>query len=249
MIAAAESTGATQFNECAAVGRLDVAGWYASGVLVHPRVVLTVAHAGPRGGKPLPRAVALRVADLSEPSGAEIIQGGFIDHEEYSGRGEYDLAVMVLDRDASVLPVALASSQEIASAGHVTLVGFGADCECWMGLRIRRSATVPICFFGGDDDAPPEKFAAVRFRPVLEFLVGSDDCGPSFGDSGGPAYIEVEGRRKLAGIISRPAARKKPFCKGLTILSRIDAFRPWVESRIPRGDAIFSSTSLVASLS
>ncbi len=239
--------GVEHFGQCAAVGRLDIAGWYASGVLVHPRVVLTVAHAGPRGGKPLPRAVALRVGDLSDLSGAEVIEGRFAGHDAWSGSGAYDIAAMILERNASVEPASLATAAEIAGAIEVTLVGFGADCERWMGLSVRRSITVPIRFFGGGPEALPECFASTRFSPALEFLAGAEDCGACFGDSGGPAYIEAGGRRKLAGIVSRPAARQKPFCKGLTILTRVDGLRDWIQSLIPEGLTSFSSTANPAS--
>lgn len=221
------------WDECAAVGRLDVAGWCSSGVLVHSRVVLTTAHSGPLGGTAVPRAVILRTADLTDSAGAEIIEGKFVAHESYTGKGAYDLAAMILERESSTRPVDLASSSEIAGATEVTLTGFGADCEARMGLRLRRAVTVPVAFFAGESGAaPPDPFASIRFNQSVEFLCGADDCGPSYGDSGGPAYIVVEGRPKLAGIISRPAARRAPYCKGLTVLTRIDALRSWIQLRI-----------------
>jgi secreted trypsin-like serine protease len=227
---------ASQFDDCAAVGRLDVAGWYAGGVLVHPRLVLTVAHTGPEGGKALPEAVVLRVQDLSCPGeGAEVIGGLFAAHEAYTGNGACDIAAMVLERASTVPPVPLATAAELAGAREVILAGFGADREAgWLGLSVRRAVTVPIRFLAGSvSDWECSSPGSIRFDPTLEFLAGAEDRGACFGDSGGPAYIIAGGTRKLAGIISRPAVQQKPFCKGLTILTRIDGFQSWIEARIP----------------
>ena len=216
----ARDAAGVDLDHCAAVGRLD-AGWACSGVLVHPRIVLTTAHG--RYWSPLPRAVALNTADLTQP-GAEIIPGRFISHPSYTGRGAYDIAAMILDRPAEAKPVDLASTREIAEATHVTLAGFGACVEIrGSGLKIRRSTRVPI----RSGDA-----LSRRFDPDLELIVGADDRGACFGDSGGPAYIGSNGQRKLAAIISRPLAAQKPYCKGPAILTRVDSFASWIQSLI-----------------
>jgi secreted trypsin-like serine protease len=175
------------------------------------------------------------VADLADAAGAEVIEGRFVPYEAYRGTGAYDIGAVVLERESDVPPAVLASTAEIAAAGEAMLAGFGARYEARdLGLTVRRVATVPIRFFSADPGSVASgELAAIRFHPDLEFLAGWEESGPCFGDSGGPAYIRADGRRKLAGIISRPAARRKPFCKGLTILTRIDAFQDWIRARIP----------------
>lgn len=53
------------------------------------------------------------------------------------------------------------------------------------------------------------------------------------GDSGGPAYLEVNGRLHLLGVASRGDSIPLPLtpdCFIMSIFTRVDAFLPWIQS-------------------
>ena len=90
----------------------------------------------------------------------------------------------------------------------VRFVGFGVDEARRVGVR--RTATNTI------------SYVADR----MFFLdAGADTCA---GDSGGPAFMRLDGVEVLAGVTSRGLAS----CTGHGQYTRVDAFVPWIEDRL-----------------
>jgi secreted trypsin-like serine protease len=72
--------------------------------------------------------------------------------------------------------------------------------------------------------------------PATEFAAGApfldrDSCN---GDSGGPAYVQVDGEWHLAGATSRATASSLRPCGDGGIYTRIDAYEEWIRS-VPGG--------------
>jgi secreted trypsin-like serine protease len=222
-----------ELQDCAAVGRSDYVGYYCSGCLVDRRLVVTAAHCGPPSST-VPNSVALRLDSTQDLAGADVRSALFDAHPDFVPDGPNDIAAMVLDQASAVEPVEMASTEELEAASVVLLAGFGDDAPSGgSGFGTKRQATVPIQFLaGGPSDTSSNPFRNGDFDRQLEFLVGIDGIGACFGDSGGPAYIEVRGHRKLAGVVSRPPRLQVPVCNGLTIITRIDVHKTWIESRI-----------------
>ena len=124
----------------------------------------------------------------------------FVTHPDYNGLGDNDLAVLMLDADIpdTAIPVSFLPDQYLKAGEfnttldgqkvQVTLVGFGIISESdQTETEIMRRTTLPARF-------------ETRFV-VTDQTQGTGGC---FGDSGGPAYFDIEGKTYLVGVTHGP---------------------------------------------
>jgi Trypsin len=207
----------TDWPDCVACG--SEAQWCCTGTLIAPRVVVTAGHCHPTCTE---RVFFGRDID---GDGAVVPVARSEQHPGYrAGEGGWDdLTVLVLAEDAPVPPRRVATLEQVAGARTTRLVGFGTTDFWGMdGYGIKRQADVG---FATDDPA----YGA---RVETEFVAGKpgldrDSCK---GDSGGPAYIEVDGQWLLAGAVSRSTLRAYRTCGDGGIYTRVAAYREWIES-------------------
>jgi endonuclease G len=228
------------FPECVLVGRRRANGtisWFCSGVLVHPRIVLTAGHcfdpAQPAN------IVALGVEDQDHLETGELrTVRRMVQHRKYPTTGFHDISVMVLRRAATVAPVRLATAAELSSAQNTTLVGFGNDdILSTRGFGIKREVTVPITNpvpGGGDDDE-----TELGYEGDLEFVAGGAGFDSCNGDSGGPAYIDVSGERVVAGLTSRATETARNPCGEGGIYTRTDVHVRFIRNVAARFNITF----------
>jgi secreted trypsin-like serine protease len=219
---------ADESPDCCLVGRQNpngTYGWFCTGVLIHPRVVLTAGHC--LISSRVANVVALRAADQNDLDHAELVPiQRMVAHPMYVQTQQFhDISVIVLRTAAHVGPVPLAAPADINGARQTTLVGFGNnDVNSTRGFGVKRKVTVDITDIrrASTDDLSHDE-TTLGFDANLEFVAGGKGYDSCNGDSGGPAYITVGGTRQLAGTTSRSVEGANEPCGDGGIYSRVDA--------------------------
>ena len=201
-----------EFPSCVCVG---IPSWGCTGVVVAPQIVLTAAHCGARidrvmvgGESVVPLGTTARVVAVRRAA----IHPGY----RQGPRHENDLAVLILDAPARVIPMPLATTEQIAMAQAFDVVGFGyEDANATVGFGVKRHARIDLEAIvarpGEDLGGLP---TTLGFHPAYEFVAGRktlaiDSCK---GDSGGPIYVLADGGYRLAGLTSRATRTAHATC-------------------------------------
>jgi secreted trypsin-like serine protease len=217
----------TDFPECCLVGRKNpngTVGWFCSGALIHPRIVLTAGHCFIPSNRA--NMIALNASDQNHLEQSELLTvRRMSQHPRYQQTHEFsDMSVIILRTPSHVTPVAVASTAEMTAATQTTLVGFGNDdVNSTRGFGIKRKVTVPITNIRRaateNLDAAEQ---ALGFESDLEFVAGAPGFDTCNGDSGGPAYIFDGENKRLAGLTSRATNAAEHPCGDGGIYTRVD---------------------------
>jgi secreted trypsin-like serine protease len=221
-----------EYPDCCLIGQRFSDGsheWFCTGVLVHPRVILTAGHCQDPAA-PI-NVVALNAVNQGSLRDAEVRRvRRVVVNPDYPKRVGNDITVLILRNSADVAPTPIATTADIAAAQKTMLVGFGNNnVLSSKGFGIQRKVEVDITHVrrtAGDDLDEDE--ATLGFESDFEFVAGGGGHDSCNGDSGGPAYILVGGVRKVAGLTSRATEGVTNPCGEGGIYTRVDTQRDFI---------------------
>lgn len=209
--------------------------WFLTGVLIHPRVVLTCGHY--IYDHPL-NVVALPILGPDDVTSntlfeieAKIVHPQYVKNRQRreSDRGN-DITVLILKepvRQISI-PELVLENDILTQDFKVTIVGFGISDKGNKEIEIKREKEVNVKHIRLDPSVNfSDKEKELGFDATLEFIAGSA-CD---GDSGGPAFVSLGGQKKLLGLVSRPAVGSQG-CGGDNVFTRIDMKTAWIKETI-----------------
>jgi trypsin len=206
----------TDFPDCCAVG--DDQGFYCTGTLIAPRLVVTAEHC-----QGITR-VFLKGSDIDNLQDGEV--RNVVDEKRHPN---YDIRVLILDEDSTVQPRHVAQGAEIGNPKKARLVGFGnINLAGTIGYGLKRRVDVPIESLACATAADVSEFGCEQGKEIVAGHRGllKDSC---HGDSGGPLYIKnSQGGYSLLGATSRGLNNSENACGDGGIYVRVDQFLDWI---------------------
>lgn len=211
------------------------AGNYAcGGTIISKRWILTAAHCTQNSNKePIPASqISIRAGSSSKYSGKEYQVKNYYIHENYNSTlVRNDIAVLELEEDINVSngkAISLLSSDDVKAGA--TAPGVMSTVTGWGRVSVNpdsltstlQKVQLPLVDYNTVYPVWGPQPMTILFAGYVN---GSKDaCN---GDSGGPLIVDVNGEKRVAGIVSWGAEE----CNTYGGFTRVSSFLEWIEDK------------------
>lgn len=214
-------------------------GYICSGTLIGKNLILTAAHCVDPEAKDL---VIFFAPEMKKATAAQMRRvSGSVVHSQYNqqvqSKDTADIAVLRFEGEA---PAGFQVAPLLLQPGHLNndrrtiVAGYGLS---WTVLLQKGAGKLRTAYLAIDD---------VEFSRTEVMLGQSVRRGICSGDSGGPAYLEVNGRLHVWGVASRRDSLPgflTPKCMLFSIFTRVDVYQDFIQEAIRElsSDSVSSS--------
>jgi len=193
-------------------------GGMCTATLIHPDVALTAAHCVDQSGWRDEIFFGYDIYDMANHNTVDVAEA--IAHPQYSSWG-HDIAVLLLEEEVDDVQWRPVNTTEVDWEWRGQMqhhVGFGSSTTySGGGSGTKRETDIEI--YDYEDEY------------LIHYTTGTNTCS---GDSGGPAFVEIEGKLYVSGVASSvfPVSDGQDSCHGGGIDMRVDANLDFLEQYI-----------------